>query len=68
MQDPVAEPWAAGIQTLQKEQGRKHTPYSESFQDPAEKAAGSPTVQCEKGDICLPPGSLARRRRTTSEQ
>ena len=38
MQDPVAEPWAAGIQTLRKEQGRKHTPYSESFQDPADKA------------------------------
>lgn len=38
MQDPVAEPWAAGIQTLWKGQGRKHTPYSESFQDPADKA------------------------------
>lgn len=50
MQDPVAEPWAAGIQTLRKAQGKKHTPYSESFQDAADKATCVAPWQPGKGE------------------
>lgn len=37
VQDPVAEPRAAGVQTLAHGAGRKHTPYSEPSQETADK-------------------------------